>query len=174
MPASRPDPFGTPPHLRSPVRRLRGRLPAPVTLWTAWRPGHDPAGLTVSSCLVADGEPGRVLGVVDDESDLWSAVSASGAFTVTQLGAADQLLADRFAGLLPTPGGPFTVGDWAPVATGPVPGHLGTWVGCRLDRAAPFGWGLLVEATITEVRLGDADADVEPLIHHRGRYRRAM
>ena len=54
----------------SPVRRLRGRLAAPVTLWTA--PG--PAGLTVSSTLVADGEPGRLLGLIDEECDLWAAV----------------------------------------------------------------------------------------------------
>ena len=29
------DPFATPPGKRSPARRLRGRLPAPVTIWTA-------------------------------------------------------------------------------------------------------------------------------------------
>ena len=63
------DPFATPEGQRSPVRRLRGRLAAPVTLWTA--PG--PAGLTVSSMLVAGGEPGRVLGLIDEESELWSA-----------------------------------------------------------------------------------------------------
>ena len=66
------DPFATPEHERSPVRRFRGRLAAAVTLWTA--PG--PAGLTVSSTLVADGEPGRLLGLLDDESDLWTAVEA--------------------------------------------------------------------------------------------------
>ena len=74
------DPFATPEEERSPVRRFRGRLPAAVTLWTA--PG--PAGLTVSSTLVAAGDPGRVLGLVDDESDLWTAIEASGVFTVTR------------------------------------------------------------------------------------------
>jgi hypothetical protein len=48
------DPFATPEQDKSPVRRLRGRLASAVTLWTA--PG--PAGLTVSSMLVADGDPG--------------------------------------------------------------------------------------------------------------------
>src|SRR5262249_30255481 len=66
------DPFATPDHLRSPVRRLRGRLPAAVTLWTA--PG--PAGLAVSSTLVVDGEPGRLLGVLDEESDLWAGTAS--------------------------------------------------------------------------------------------------
>ena len=52
------DPFATPEEQRSPLRRLRGRLAAPVTLWTADGPAG-PAGLTVSSMLVAEGEPGR-------------------------------------------------------------------------------------------------------------------
>src|SRR5688500_2047994 len=47
------DPFATPEEERSPVRRFRRRLPSAVTLWT----GPGPAGLTVSSTLVADGDP---------------------------------------------------------------------------------------------------------------------
>ena len=66
------DPFATPEPEQSPVRRLRGRLARAVTLWTA--PG--PAGLTVSSMLVADGEPGRVLGLIDEESDFWDGASS--------------------------------------------------------------------------------------------------
>jgi flavin reductase (DIM6/NTAB) family NADH-FMN oxidoreductase RutF len=166
------DPFATPPPLRSPVRRLRGRLPAPVTLWTAVHPDRGPAGLTVSSCLVVDGDPGHVVGVVDDESDLWTALAASGRFAVSALDQGDQLLADRFAGLLPAPGGPFTVGAWRATPAGPVPAHLVAWAECRLDRSGPLGWGLLVEATIVAVTVGEPAG--EPLLHHRGRYRRAM
>src|SRR3954447_16119489 len=91
------DPFATPERERSPVRRLRGRLAAPVTLWTS--PG--PAGLTVSSMLVADGEPGRVLGLIDEESDFWEAASRTDRFAVAPLTPADRQLADRFAGLMP-------------------------------------------------------------------------
>src|ERR687893_462697 len=83
------DPFATQEQDRSPVRRLRGRLAAAVTLWTT----VGPAGLTVSSMMVADGEPGRVLGLVDEESDFWDAVSVSRRFTVTPLGEDDQQLA---------------------------------------------------------------------------------
>jgi 3-hydroxy-9,10-secoandrosta-1,3,5(10)-triene-9,17-dione monooxygenase reductase component len=158
------DPFATPEGERSPLRRLRGRLPAPVTLWTA--PG--PAGLTVSSTLVADGEPGRLLGLVDDESELWAAIEAAGRFAVAPLGRAHRQLADRFAGLLPAPGGLFAAGDWHPTDFGPVPADATTWVGCRLDAARPFGWALLVEATVERVELG---APGEPLVHYRGRYR---
>jgi flavin reductase (DIM6/NTAB) family NADH-FMN oxidoreductase RutF len=49
-----------------------------------------------------------------------------------------------------------------------VPAGRASWVGCRLDDARPVGWGLLVEATIDTVELGDAEP---PLVHYRGRYR---
>ncbi|WP_372443739.1 flavin reductase family protein [Nucisporomicrobium flavum] len=159
------DPFATPDRDKSPVRRLRGRLAAPVTLWTA--PG--PAGLTVSSMLVADGDPGRVLGLVDEESDFWDAVATAKRFTVTPLHPGDQQLADKFAGLMPAPGGLFAGGDWVETDYGPVPAGAGTWAGCRLDGERPYGWALLVEATIETVSFGEADAG--PLMHFRGRYR---
>ena len=158
------DPFATPEGEKSPVRRLRGRLAAPVTLWTT--PG--PAGLTVSSTLVADGDPGRVLGLIDDESDFWDAVERSGRFAVVPLTPADRLLADRFAGLMPAPGGLFAGGEWTATAYGPVPAHCPTWAGCRLESQRPLGWALLVEAVIETVQAGPAPL---PLIHYRGRYR---
>ncbi|MGI5212715.1 flavin reductase family protein [Plantactinospora sp. CA-290183] len=184
------DPFATPDQQRSPVRRFRGRLASPVTLWTAYAPGAAgragwggaagarpgggapgpgvPAGLTVSSTLVADGEPGRLLGLVDEESELWAAVSASGRFAVAPLGPTHRQLADRFAGLFPAPGGLFASGDWAGTGYGPVPAGAGGWAGCRLDGAREYGWALLVEATIETVELDGAAA---PLLYHRGRYR---
>ena len=159
------DPFAVPEARRSPVRRLRGRLAAPVTLWTA--PG--PAGLTVSSTLVADGDPGRLLGLVDEESDLWTALRRAERFAVCPLRWADRQLADRFAGLLPAPGGPFREGEWRETGYGPVPAGAGTWAGCRLDGARPMGWGLLVEATIEQIEINEDDTP--PLIRYRGRYR---
>ena len=160
------DPFATPEPERSPVRRLRGRLPAAVTLWTAFQDGR-PAGLTVSSTVVIDGDPGRLLGVLDDESELYGAITAGHRFAVIPLGKADSQLADRFAGLLPAPGGPFADGEWEPTEFGPVrPGQ--TWAGCGLDEVRELGWGVLVEATIARVEL--ALEPEEPLLHHRGRY----
>jgi flavin reductase (DIM6/NTAB) family NADH-FMN oxidoreductase RutF len=164
MTISPSDPFATPDHLRSPVRRLRGRLPAAVTLWTA--PG--PAGLTVSSTMVVDGDPGHLLGVLDEESDLWAAIEDAGRFAVTALTSADRQLADRFAGLMPAPGGLFAGGGWHETAYGPVPAGRASWAGCRLDGARPVGWGLLVEATIETVELGEPQP---PLVHYRARYR---
>jgi len=161
------DPFATPESERSPVRRLRGRLPAAVTLWTAIASDGGRAGLTVSSTLVVDGDPGRLLGLVDDEAAWWPAASTAGRFAVTVLGQAHRQLADRFAGLLPAPGGPFADHEWLDTPYGPVPADAGTWVGCRLDGSRPIGWALLVEATIERVELG-VDP---PLVHYRGRYR---
>ena len=158
------DPFATPEGDRSPLRRLRGRLASPVTLWTA--PG--PAGLTMSSTLVVDGLPGRVLGLVDDESDLWAAIEDAGRFAVLPLRPEHRQLADRFAGLMPAPGGLFANGDWRETDFGPVPADAGTWAGCRLDTARPYGWALLLEGTVEHVEVGAAD---EPLVHYRGRYR---
>ena len=155
-------PFADPEDRRDPVRRLRGRLVAPVTLWTA--PG--PAGLPVSSVLVVAGEPGRVLGVIDAESDLWTAIEESRRFAVAPLAPAHRQLADRFAGVIPAPGGPFTGSQWRETDYGPILADTGTWAGCTLDAARPYGWGLLVEATIAHVELGTEP----PLAYHRGRY----
>ena len=177
------DPFATPDDQRSPLRRLRGRLPAPVTLWTAGAPTSSDratpgesatpggriraAGLTVSSLLVADGDPGRIAGLVDDESDLWTALEATGRFAVVPLAEGDNQLAERFAGLMPAPGGLFATGDWEHTEFGPVPRGY-PWAGCRLDGAARCGWSLLVEATVERVE--PAEPAAKPLLHHRGRY----
>jgi flavin reductase (DIM6/NTAB) family NADH-FMN oxidoreductase RutF len=158
------DPFATPESARSQVRRLRGRFAQTVTLWTA--PG--PAGLTVSSCLVADGEPGRMLGLIDEESELWEAVTRAGVFAVSLLTPEDKQLADRFAGLMPAPGGLFRQGEsWTETAFGPVLARA--WAGCRLESARAVGWSSLVEGTIVEVHLTDRS---ESLLHHRGSYGR--
>lgn len=159
------DPFATPEPDRSPVRRLRGRLAAPVTLWTA--PG--PAGLTVSSAMVADGDPGQVLGLIDDESELWEAIETTGRFTVSPLGTGEQQLADRFAGVAPAPGGLFAQDQWQQTGYGPVLAGDRTWAGCVLTTHRRCGWALLVEGTVEQVTLGAEEP--APLSYYRGRYR---
>ena len=70
--------------------------------------GGRPAGLTLSSTVLVDGDPGRVLGVLDEESALWDALrGGDGRFAVAPLRESDGQLADIFAGLMPSPGGPF-------------------------------------------------------------------
>ena len=160
------NPVATPDDQRSPVRRLRGRLPSPVTVWTAGS-GHERAGLTVSSVLIIDGEPGPVIGVISDEADLWTAVKATERFAMIQLGTEDRQVADRFAGLLPAPGGPFLAGSWQATEYGPVLSDR-TWAGCRLEAARPYGWALLVEASIETIMFTPTAA---ALSHVGGRYR---
>jgi len=117
--------------------------------------------------LVADGDPGRVLGLIDEESDLWDALTEAGRFAVAPLGPDDRQLADRFAGLSPAPGGLFAAGEWTPTEYGPVPAHAGTWAGCRLESSRECGWALLVEGVIETISV---DENTAPLIHYRGRY----
>lgn len=163
------DPFADPDPLRSPVRRLRGRLASTVTLWTAIGPDGRPTGLTVSSTMIIDGEPPLVIGLIDRESTTYEAIQATGRFTVSILGPDDRRVADRFAGLFPAPGGPFTVGDWTPTEFGPVPAHTAGWAAAELLTAEAAGWGDLVKARLVEVSLGPPGP---PLLHYRGGYHR--
>lgn len=158
-------PFVPPEGDRDPLRRLRGRLAAPVTVWTAGS-GKDRHGFTISSVLVAEGEPGRVLGLVDEDSDFWE--SGPTTAVVNVLGGEHRFLADVFAGAAPAPGGMFTQGEWDDSDWGPVLRGAAGWVGIRLGPdAREVGWRLLVEGVVEHVEIGEVD----PLIHLRGRYR---
>ena len=159
-------PFATAPGDRDPVRRFRGRTPAPVGLFTAGS-GRDRVGLTVSSFLVAEGDPARVLGLVDEDSAFAEAEPER--FVVHLLAPGQEYLADVFAGTAPSPGGAFRQGEWTDSAWGPVltgaAGHLGVR---RVPEATQHvGWALLLEGVVEEVSLTDTEA----LIHVRGRYR---
>ena len=179
---------------RSPARRFRSRLASPVTLWTAGD-RKSRAGLTVSSLLVADGDPGVVVGILDPLSDLWDALRDSGRAVVTILDWADRRLADAFGYVAPAPGGPFTLADWTDTEWGPrlstvgaegaeSPGAAGstghTWAGCELigtDHPVT-GWGILVRLSVAHVdaaadstqAIDTAELAAAPLVHRRGRY----
>lgn len=162
------DPFADPPSARDAVRAFRGRLAAGVTLWTAVGERH-PAGLTVSSVMVANGTPPRLLALLDPLSDLAAALAGSGAAAVTVLDHDQRRLAEIFAGEAPAPGGafrqaPFTDTDWGPVPTG-----ASAWAGVRLESVAEVGWSQLVTCRLEHVTAGDA---TDPLVHYRGRYPR--
>jgi len=162
-------PFLPPEADRSPARRLRGRLPSPVTLWTAAHEGRR-AGLTVSSALIADGNPGMIIGLIDPQSELWPMLRRAGTAVVALLGEPHRRLADAFGYVAPAPGGPFRMIDWADTAWGPAPAGVGAWAGCALlDPDPPHaGWSLEVRLRIDHVEL--AAQDVPPLVHRRGRY----
>jgi 3-hydroxy-9,10-secoandrosta-1,3,5(10)-triene-9,17-dione monooxygenase reductase component len=159
-------PFATPPELRDPARRLRGRLVAPVTVWTAG-PVPGGAGLTVSSVLVAEGQPARILGLIDPTTTFWEAMQDTGKFVVQVLAAGDRSLAERFSERRPPIRGAFeglavTATAWGPVLAGDRPRAA-----CRLAGSSPAGYAELVEGVIEQLELHDLD---DPLAYLRGAY----
>ncbi len=161
-------PFADPPSARDAVRAFRGRLPAAVTLWTA-AGERRPAGLAVSSVLIAPGEPPRLLALLDPLSDLADALQSSQRAAVTVLESGQRQLAEIFAGLAPAPGGQFAQAAFEPTEWGPVPTGATTWAGLRLEGVQELGWSLLATGVIEQASVGAA---ADPLIHYRGQYPR--
>lgn len=154
------------PH-EDPVRRFRGRVGGTVSLWTTGS-GADRAGLTVTSYLVANGEPAHVLGLVDAESELAEVAAGTGTVAVQLLEWRHRDLAEVFAGQLPSPGGPFRSAEWHPTEWGPVLTDAPAWAGLRLlGEPRTAGWSLLLEGLLEHVEVGESSS---PLLHRRGRY----
>ena len=135
-----------------------------MTVWTSGS-GAARAGLTVSSVLIADGEPARLIGLIDADSALWE--SGPDTVVVNVLAGQHRFLADAFAGTAPAPGGPFTLAEWTETSWGPALTGAAGWLGVRLDgEPRDVGWRVLAEGVIEHVELGTVD----PLVHLRGRY----
>ncbi len=145
-----------------PVRRFRGRLGGAVTLWTA-----QGAGLTVSSLMVANGEPAHVVGLVDPDSDLADALEPSGRAVVQLLAWRHRALAEVFAETAPAPGGKFAQAEFLDTDWGLRLADVESWAGVSVVDARPLGWSLLVTCRLEHVVVGDHD---EPLVHRRGRF----
>ena len=160
-------PFLEPEDRRDPVRRFRGRLGGTVSLWTSGA-ADTRAGLTVSSLMVAAGEPAHVLALVDPDSDLAEVALRSGTAVVQLLEWPHRDLAEAFAGTAPAPGGPFTLGEWVDTDWGPRLQGASAWAGVRLEpEPRPVGWSLLLDGVVEEVVLDEGPA---PLVHRRGRW----
>lgn len=151
------------------VRRLRARLGGVVTLWTTGE-GATRAGLTVSSVMVARGDEGRVLALVDPLSDFAEEFTRTGRAVVQLLRWTHRDVAEVFAGLAPAPGGPFRVEPFEQRSHGPRMLAAGTWAAVELEAATGVGWSTLVTTRIVELHVDD---ETDPLVHRRGRYRRA-
>lgn len=165
MTIHRDHPFADP--VEDPLRRFRGRLGGTVSLWTA---GSDPdrAGLTVSSFMVAQGDPAHVLGLLDPDADLTRAALATGTAVVQLLEWRHRDLAETFAGLFPAPGGPFRTDVWRQTEWGPLLSTASAWVGVRLlAEPREVGWSVLVDSVVEHVEIGES---ITPLVHRRGRY----
>ena len=149
-----------------PERRFRGRLASRVTLWTAGEGSHR-AGLTVSSQLVAMGDPWRVVAVLNPDAELTEQLLETGRAAISTLSPGQHALSDAFAGG-PAPGGPFRVSEWEQTEWGPVPAGQPTWAGVTLEGVVELGWQQLVTCAISHLVIDDFD---EPLVNHRGRLR---
>jgi flavin reductase (DIM6/NTAB) family NADH-FMN oxidoreductase RutF len=145
-------------------------MTSPVSIWAA-ASGGKRAGWTLSSFLVVDGDPGEVIGLVDEESALADILDETTTVTVNLLGWGQRALADAFAGVGPAPGGPFSLAAWDDTDWGPVLVNSLGWIGARL-RPDPdhAGWGLLLRAAVERVEIQVNPTD-ELLCYVRGRYR---
>jgi flavin reductase (DIM6/NTAB) family NADH-FMN oxidoreductase RutF len=161
-------PFLEPEPERDPVRRLRGRLGGAVTLWTCGT-AESGEGLTVSSLMVANGDPAHVLALLDPDSSFASALRTSTTSVVQLLAWGHRGLADAFAGVAPAPGGAFTMARWRQTEWGPLLEDATSWAGVRLAESREVGWSVLVDTVVEHVEIGE---DAAPLVHRRGRYLR--
>ncbi len=160
------DPFAVPVADRDQLRRFRGRLGPQVTLWTSGE-GATRSGLTVSSTLVALGEPGAVLGLLDPDSDLADALVPGARLVVQLLEWRHRNLAEQFAGTMPAPGGAFNVAEFESTAWGPRLVGAGAWLGAEVRDVRAVGWSSEIWAEVQHVEVG---AEQQPLLHRRGRY----
>jgi 3-hydroxy-9,10-secoandrosta-1,3,5(10)-triene-9,17-dione monooxygenase reductase component len=160
------NPFVDDPDSRDPVRRFRGRLTAPVTIVTAGDAATK-TGLTVSSVVVIEGEPGMVEAVVGPTSDLWEAVAETGRFVVHICGDTHQARAEVFAGLRPSPGGVFAGLDVTESEWGPVIDDMTNRAYCTYESRRETGYSGLVTGRIDRVELTEM---TRPLTYFRGRY----
>ncbi len=151
---------------QDPARRLRGRLTAPVTVWTAYDSDGIPAGITVSSVLVVEGEPPEVIGLLGPLSEFWDVVSHSKRFVVHVLQADQTRIADQFA--LRYPGEPFEGLSMSSTPWGPVLDAIAVRAACSFSGYMEAGYSLLVRGRIDDVVV--ENDDVYPLVHYRGRY----
>jgi flavin reductase (DIM6/NTAB) family NADH-FMN oxidoreductase RutF len=161
------DPFATPLEERRLDRRFRGRLVAPVTVWTAGS-GDRRAGLTVSSLLVAEGDPAEVLGLLDPLSDLFDLIVERGCFVVHVLEAAEQRAAGMFAGAYPVD--PFEEVETVDGEFGPVLNGSRHTLRCRLGSSEEVGFQMLVRGRIEAIKIVTDTG--QPLVRYRGRYRK--
>jgi len=152
------NPWADAPEIRDPLRRLRGHLVLPVTVWLAdaaevpgARPGIEPVGLTVSSVLLGQGDPAMLAGLISPATELADALTRPSArFVVHILNAGHRRLAQHFAGDVPAPVELLATGR---TPNGVFLAAVGDRLTCRVTATKPFGWSLLVEGEVDDIQV---------------------
>lgn len=160
-------PFVPGPEERDLTRRFRGRLTAPVTVFTAGS-GDRRVGLTVSSLFIVEGESPSLHAVVGPTSDLWDAIDETGRFVVHVCRERHTAMADVFAGLRPNPGGVFAGSETTESDWGPVLDELTDRAYCSLTSKEEIGWSGVVRGSIDQIEVTSL---TDPLAYFRGKYR---
>lgn len=160
------NPFADDPYSRDPVRRFRGRLSAPVTIVTCGDES-DRTGLTVSSLMVVEGNPGAVQLVVGPTTDLWDRVAETGRFVIHVCDESRRHMTEVFAGIRPSPGGIFAGLDVSQSEWGPVIDGLADRAYCSFGDRREIGYSGVVSGLIDRVEVADLTS---PLTYFRGSY----
>ena len=143
-------------------------MPAPVSIWTSEACGQQD-GWTISSMMIADGEPAEIVALVDEDCDWWEIFSEAELACINILGPGQGGIADVFARMAPSPGGVFRTGEWQASSHGPRLADAAAWAGVSLVTTDPehSGWGLLVRAKVEWIEIAKG---VQALEHRKGRY----
>lgn len=150
-----------------PIRRFRGRIGGAVALWTAGE-GGSRAGLTISSLMVANGEPPMILSLVDPDSDFLESVRETGRCVVQVLAWPERSLAEMFAGTAPAPGGSFAHAEFEQTPWGPRLVAAASWAFAAYVDERAVGWSIALTCRIEEAGVRD---ETEPALgHRRGRF----
>jgi flavin reductase (DIM6/NTAB) family NADH-FMN oxidoreductase RutF len=143
-------------------------MAAPVTVVTSGAGDHR-TGLTVSSLVVAEGEPSRIYFLLGSTTDLFYGLEETGKFVVHVLETGDQALADVFAGLRPSPGGRFADLNVEQTEWGPVLSDVKTRAYCTFEGGDEETFFIVAEGRVDKLELSEVQ---EPLVYFRGQYRK--
>jgi flavin reductase (DIM6/NTAB) family NADH-FMN oxidoreductase RutF len=123
--------------------------------------------------MLAQGEPGRLLGLIGPDTELAETIERTGVFVVHLLGDRPEhrRLAQHFAGSLPADPGLLVVDR---SEHGPRLRCVPDQLACRLGSHRPCGWSELVEAAIDDVRWANSGPPPSRpgLLWYRGEFRR--
>ena len=115
------------------------------------------AGFTATAVTPVTDSPATLLVCINAAGRSAKLLAANGVFCVNTLAAEDQLVADAFAGRVPSSGDKFAVGDWRGMATGaPVLTSSLVAFECRLTDARLVATHYIIIGEVEALRVGES------------------